>query len=94
VRPDIIALEIEPRDISVRTGTAVQLNLLATSARGGTSLIPGNMSVWSSSNDSVGEIDRQGRLKARSPGTFTITVRYAGNVAEASYTVVDQIPES
>jgi hypothetical protein len=88
VPPDISALRIEPDGVPVRPGTAVQLNLLAVSARGRANLIPGNMAIWSSSNDGVGEIDGQGRLKARSAGAVTISARYAGHVAQASYTVL------
>ena len=88
MRSDIVSLRIEPGDRSVQKGTAIQLSLLATNARGGTDLIPGTMSAWSSSDAAIVEITRQGRFNARGLGTATITVHYGGQVARAVYEVV------
>jgi hypothetical protein len=88
VQRDIVALKINPHEGSLPAGTPVQLNLFATDAKGKSALIPGNMTVWSGSNDSVAEINRQGRLQPRRPGTVTVTARYGGQVADATFTVV------
>lgn len=69
-------------------GAAVQLNLFAVNRGGGTDLIPGNMAVWSSSDERIGEVNRQGRLSPRRPGPLTITASYAGQDAHAVLTVI------
>jgi hypothetical protein len=86
VRSDIIALEIHPGRGTLRIGTAIQLNLFGTRRGGGADLIPGNMAVWSSSNADVAEVNRQGRLNPRRPGTVTISAAHAGQVAHAVFT--------
>jgi hypothetical protein len=89
VRKDITALEMKPGDGVVKVGTAVQLNLFARNRSGGTDLIPGNMAVWSSSDDRLGEVNRQGRLTPRRAGSLTITATYADKNVLAVFTVVD-----
>jgi hypothetical protein len=87
VRSDIVALQIKPGDGTVKAGTAIQLTLLATSRGGGTDLIPGNTATWASSSDAIAEVNRQGRLNPRRPGTVSITASYAGKTARADFTV-------
>jgi Bacterial Ig-like domain (group 2) len=89
MRKDITALEMKPGDGVVKVGAAVQLNLFAVNKRGGTDLIPGNMATWSSSDDRVGEVNRQGRLTPRRVGSLTITATYADKNVLAVFTVVD-----
>lgn len=89
MRTDITALDMRPGDGVVKVGTAFQLNLFAVDRRGGTDLIPGNMAVWTSSDDRVGEVNRQGRLTPRRAGSLTITASYAGKSVEAIFSVVD-----
>jgi hypothetical protein len=89
MRTDITALEMKPGDGVVKVGTAVQLNLFAMDKRGGTDLIPGNMAAWSSSDDRVGEVNRQGRLIPRRVGSLTITATYGGKSVLAVFSVVD-----
>jgi hypothetical protein len=89
VGKDITALEIRPGDGVLRVGAAVQLNLFAVNKKGAADLIPGNMAAWSSSDNRVGEVNRQGRLTPRRPGALTITATYADQNVQASYTVVD-----
>jgi hypothetical protein len=89
VGKDISALEIRPGDGVVKVGAAVQLNLFALKPKGGTDLIPGNMATWSSSDDRIGEVNRQGRLTPRRAGTLTITASYADRKVLAVFTVVD-----
>jgi hypothetical protein len=81
-------LEIKPGGGALPAGTPVQLVVYAISSKGTTTLIPGNMTVWSSSQDSVAEINRQGRLNPRRPGTVTITARYGDRTAQATFTIV------
>ena len=89
MRKDITALEIRPADGVLKVGTAIQLNLFAVNQRGGVDLIPGNMAAWSSADDRIGEVNRQGRLTPRRAGALSITARYAAQQAVATFTVVD-----
>jgi hypothetical protein len=89
VRNDVTALVMKPGDGVVKMGAAVQLNLFAQTGGGGSDLIPGTMAVWSSDDDQVGEVNRQGRLTPRAAGPVTITARYAGKQVAARFTVVD-----
>jgi hypothetical protein len=88
VRTDFTALEMRPGDGVVKLGTAVQLNLFARTKGGGVDLIPGNMAAWSSSDDRIGEVNRQGRLTPRRPGSLTITASYADRKVLAVFTVI------
>jgi uncharacterized protein YjdB len=88
VRSDVIALEVKPAAGTVHVGTAIQLNLFATTRGGGTDLVPGNMAAWASSDESVAEVNRQGRLSPRRPGTVSITATHAGKSASAVFTAV------
>ena len=89
MRTDITALEMKPGHGVVKVGTAVQLNLFARNRSGGIDLIPGNMAVWSSSDDRVGEVNRQGRLTPRRAGSLTVSATYADRNVLAVFTVVD-----
>ena len=82
-------LEMKPGDGIVKLGAAVQLNLYAKNRSGGVDLIPGTMAAWSSDDDRVGEVNRQGRLTPRGAGLVTITARYADKQVAAVFTVVD-----
>jgi hypothetical protein len=88
MRSDITGLQIKPAGGELTIGKAVQLNLSGLTARGGTDLIPANMASWSSSNDAVAEVSRQGRLNPHRPGTVSITATYAGSTVRADFTVV------
>jgi len=88
VRKDITELVIKPGDGVVKVGAVVQLNLFAQNRSGGTDLIPGTMAVWSSGDQGVGEVNRQGRLTARAAGSVTVTARYADREAVAAFSVV------
>ena len=85
---DVVALRIEPADGSLPAGTPVQLKLFATNAKGASALILGALAAWSGSRDSVADVNRQGRLSPRTPGTVTVTARYAGQAATATFTIV------
>ena len=89
MRTDITALEMKPGDGVVKVGAALQLNLFAVDRRGGTDLIPGNMAAWSSSDERVAEVNRQGRLTPRRAGTLTVTATYSGKSVLAVFSVVD-----
>jgi uncharacterized protein YjdB len=89
VRIDIIALELNPGDGVLKVGTAVQLNLFARNRSGRLSLIPGNMAAWSSSDNQVGDVNRQGRLTPRRAGSVTITASTTDHRITAAFTVVD-----
>jgi hypothetical protein len=89
VRKDITALTIKPGDSIVKVGEAVQLNLFAQNRSGGIDLIPGNQAAWSSSDNRVGEVNRQGRLIPRGVGAVTITATYGERKVLAVFTVVD-----
>ena len=89
VRKDITALEIRPGDGTLKVGAAVQLNLFAIRSNGAIDLIPGNMAAWSSADASLGEVNRQGRLTPRRPGSLTIAATYADKKVLAVFTVVD-----
>ena len=89
MRTDITALVMKPGDGVVKVGSAVQLNLFAQNRSGGVDLIPGTMAVWSSANDRVGEVNRQGRLTPRGAGSVTITASYADKKILAVFTVID-----
>ena len=73
MRKDITALTIKPGDGVMKMGEAVQLNLFAHNRSGGIDLIPGNQAAWSSADNGVAEVNRQGRLMPRAMGTVTIT---------------------
>jgi hypothetical protein len=89
MRTDIVGLSMRPRDGTLKMGASVQLNLLAETSSGGTDLVPGTMATWSSSDDHVAEVNRQGRLTPRGAGSATITASYAENKATGVFTVVD-----
>ena len=89
MRNDITGLAIEPDHAVLKNGEAVQLNLFARTRRGGTDLIPGTMAAWSSDDNRVGEVNRQGRLTARGAGLVTITASYADRRVTSVFTVVD-----
>jgi hypothetical protein len=85
----VIALEMKPGDGVLKVGTAVQLNLFAVKSKGGSDLIPANMASWSTSDARVGEVNRQGRLTPRRPGSLTVTATHADRKVQAVFTVVD-----
>ena len=85
----ITALEIKPAGGAIAVGTAIQLNLFAVTTGGGTDLIPANRATWSSSNDAVAEVSRQGRLNPRRPGSASITATHAGLTVRADFTTVE-----
>ena len=88
MRKDITSLEIRPAEGSLNMGKAVQLNLFAHNRSGGADLIPGNTATWSSSNNGVGDVTRQGRLTPRGAGSVTVTASYGDTKALAVFTVV------
>ena len=88
MRSDITALRIEPGDGVVKVDGR-QLNLFADNRRGRADLIPGNMASWSSADNQIGEVNRQGRLTPRRAGSVTITATYANQKVLAVFTVVD-----
>jgi hypothetical protein len=87
MRKDITTLEIRPADGVLAVGKAVQLNLFAHNRSGGADLIPGNMAAWSSSDNGVGDVTRQGRLTPRGAGRVTITASYGDSKTLAVFTV-------
>jgi hypothetical protein len=87
VQRDVVALEIKPAEGTLAVGAHVQLTLFARNAKGATALIPANMAVWSSSNDGVAEVTRQGRINARKPGGVTITARYADKSVQVTFMI-------
>lgn len=89
MRRDIVALSMKPGDGVVKLGAPVQLHLFANSEAGRADLVPGNMAIWSSSDDGVAEVNRQGRLTPRGAGSVTITAAYAEKKVAATFTVVD-----
>ncbi len=80
-------LEIRPAGGPVKVGAALQLNLFAHDARGGTDLVMANQATWTSADPRLGEVSRQGRLTPRKPGTLTITASYGALVARAVFTI-------
>jgi hypothetical protein len=89
MRNDITALELKPGDGVVKAGSAVQLNLYARTKSGASDLIPGIMAIWSSSDNEIGDVNRQGRLTPRRAGTLTVTASYADKQVSAAFIVVD-----
>jgi len=88
VQRNVVALRIEPAEGSLPAGAPVQLKLFAINGKGGEALIPGNLTTWQSSRDATADVNRQGRLHPRAPGTVTITARYAGQSASVTFTVI------
>lgn len=80
-------LELRPAAAEVTAGTALQLNLVLVSGPTRTELIPGHRATWTSSAPSVAEVNRQGRVSARAPGTAVITAAHEGRSATASIVV-------
>jgi len=89
MRNDITALELKPGDGVVKVRAAVQLILYARTKSGASDLIPGTMAIWSSSDNKIGDVNRQGRLTPRRAGTLTVTATYADKQVRAVFTVVD-----
>jgi hypothetical protein len=87
VRKDITALQIKPGEGVLKVGTAVQLNLFALNKSGRADLVPGTMATWSSTDSRVGEMNGQGRLTPRGPGSVTVTATYADQKGVAVFTV-------
>lgn len=88
MRKDVGTLGMKPSEGELKVGTAVQLNLFAHDKSGRTDLIPGNMAVWSSADNGVAEVSRQGRLTPRAPGSVTITAVYADRKAVGVFSVI------
>jgi hypothetical protein len=88
MRRDILGLIMKPGDGVMKVGTAVQMNLFAENKSGGIDLVPANMAAWSSSDDSIAEVTRQGRLTPRGAGSVTITASYADKQVAAVFDVV------
>jgi hypothetical protein len=86
---DIVALEVRPGDGVLKVGEAVQLNLFARKSKGGVDLVPANVATWLSSDVRVAEVNRQGRLSPRRPGSLTIAVAYVDLKVVAAFTVVE-----
>ena len=89
MRNDITALELKPGDSVVKAGAAIQLNLYARTKSGTSDLIPGTMAIWSSSDNEIGDVNRQGRLTPRRAGALTVTASFADKQVRAVFTVVD-----
>lgn len=89
MRKDLTGLQLRPGDGALKVGVQVQLNLFAVSKGGGTDLVMGNLATWSSSDDHRAEVNRQGRLTPRRPGTVTITASHGGLTVTATFTVGD-----
>jgi uncharacterized protein YjdB len=85
----VVGLSMKPGDGTVKMGASVQLNLLAQTGTAGADLIPGNMAIWSSSDDRVADVNRQGRLTPRAAGSVTITATYAEQKATGVFMVID-----
>jgi hypothetical protein len=88
MRGDVTALEMRPAGGEVTVGTSLQLNLFGLKRKGVADLIPGNMAVWSGSDNHIAEVNRQGRLTPRRPGSLKVTASYADKKVEAVFTVV------
>ena len=76
-------------------GTAIQLKLFAamgTRGKATTELVMGNLAAWSSSNDKVADVNRQGRLTGRGPGSVTVTASYVGQSTQVVFVVVPAAP--
>jgi hypothetical protein len=89
MRRDIVGLHIKPTDGVFKVGASAQLNLFAETKSGALDLIPGNMATWSSSDDGVAEVSRQGRLTPRAAGSVTVTATHADKQIAVAFTVVD-----
>jgi len=87
VHKDIAAIELTPDGGTVRIGTPFQLNLFARTGAGGTALVLASMATWTSSDESVAEVNRQGRVNPRRPGTVSITATHRGKSAQVTFTV-------
>jgi uncharacterized protein YjdB len=85
----IVGLSMKPGDGAVKMGASVQLNLLAQTGTAAADLIPGTMATWSSSDNRVADVNGQGRLTPRAPGSVTITATYAEKKATGVFTVVE-----
>lgn len=80
---------MKPDGGAVKIGTPIQLNLFAIGSNGGTDLIPASMATWTSAPPTVAEMNRQGRLNPRRPGTVTVTAAHGGKTVQAVFTVGD-----
>jgi hypothetical protein len=88
MRRDILGLIMKPADGLMKVGAPVQLNLFAENKSGGIDLVPANMAAWSSSDDHIAEVTRQGRLTPRGAGSVTITASYADKQVAVVFDVV------
>jgi uncharacterized protein YjdB len=87
VRTDITTLALTPAGGDVKVGRAVQLNLFALNKHGRSTLVPGNLATWSSTDNRVAEVNHQGRLTPRTAGSVTIAAAHANLQATAVFTV-------
>jgi hypothetical protein len=89
VTRDIVTLRIDPGPTAIVSGHALQLTLYALTAAGRTDLIPAGMAVWSSSDPTIAEVNRQGRLTPRRAGEVTVKAVYGGHTGEVALVVRD-----
>jgi uncharacterized protein YjdB len=89
MRHDIVGLSLKPADAALKVGAALQLNLFAETKSGAQDLVPGNMATWSSSDDRVAEVSRQGRVTPRAAGVVTVTVAHGDRKVSAFFIVSD-----
>ena len=87
MRRDVTALQMKPGEGVLKVGAAIQLNLFALNKSGRADLVPGTMATWSSTDNRVAEMNGQGRLTPRGPGSVTITASYADKKAVGVFTV-------
>jgi Protein of unknown function (DUF1553)/Protein of unknown function (DUF1549) len=82
-RPDIAVTQLHVEPALLRRSPASQVHPLTVVAHlsDGTSLAVTDRALYSSNDDSVAEVTRQGEVRILGPGTTAIMIRFAGNVA-------------
>lgn len=81
----IASLEIHPAELSLAVGESAQMQAVARSPGG--SPLEGRSLSWASSDPTLAEVSREGRVTARAEGRVAIQVKAEGRSAEAVLTV-------
>ncbi len=88
--PTISSIAIDPAEVELSRGLVQQFLALATDISG---TILANLAVdWSSSNETVGTVDKTGVFTALASGTTNLSATYGGVTGTTNITVIPAVP--
>jgi len=88
--PAISSIAIDPAEVELSRGLVQQFLALATDTSG---TVLANLAVdWSSSNETVGTVDKTGVFTALASGTTNLSATYGGVTGTTNITVIPAVP--